>query len=135
MLSISDAFSKDVLRFDIVWKHEGRRTIDSIQYTMPSHDLITTSLDTLYEKAKSTDMTFRPERTRENFIGWPKDYLLSLIQDKSIQATLNPGDIEGIKDLHVTLTSHLEILSRARELLRQFIKERFSLEDLLHASK
>ena len=68
------------------------------------------------------------------FGGWPKDTLRSIVEKQLVQDRIADDDLDRIKELHKVLSAHLGILSTARLQLADFLREHFSLEDLLYVS-
>lgn len=117
-------------RFEIKWKESSparSKSLEAIKYTKLSKEVTLDDLEGAYAGIKR--LAGIPK------IEWPRDVLSALIQDKLIEDYLNPTDKTKIKELYDALKTHLEVLIQAREKLGEFIKSRFSIEDLLYVMK
>lgn len=99
--------------------------LSAISYTIPDDDLI----DFLSGKK-----VIENEELLRDF-DCVQNWGMSLIKDKISEDYIDPENKEKLIELHPILKSHMETLSDAREKLREFIKDHFSLEDLLYVAK
>jgi len=128
---VSSVSSVREFRFEIRWKESSppakSKSLEAIRYTKLSKEITLDDLEGAYAGIKKLAGIPKVE--------WPRDVLSALIQDKLIEDYLSPTDKTKIKELYDALRTHLEILMQAREKLGEFIKNRFSIEDLLYVMK
>lgn len=103
-----------------------------LDFTLPKDELMKLDLNEVYDNVRheSDDSPldlFGTSRTRQS-----TDILLNLVKDKYLEKHIGPDDIDILIDLYPTFKSHQDVLRQARESLREFIRENFSLEDLLY---
>ncbi len=137
----SIALSDLDIRFELIWNRKRNSvfsqqditSLASIEYTRPHESLMKADLEDLFLKIKKArkDESYR----LANALGMPNDLLFALIHDNIVSDKLKPDDILKINQLHDVLAEHLQVLVKARELIRKFIETRFSIEDLLYVSK
>lgn len=127
-----ESIKQPIMRFD-------QFTVDNpnfrgLDFTMPSEELMEIDLNEIYDSALSeryaTGMSiYQKSSTLDSY-----DILLNLVKDKYIEEHLGPDDIDKLVALYPILKAHQEVLAQARESLREFIRQRFSLEDLLYVT-
>jgi len=119
-----------VMRFD-------RLAVDNpyyrgLDFTLPSEELMRLNLNEAYDKIVSESDDLTPDGFLIFGTRASTDILLNLVRHKYIEKRIGPDDIDVLIDLYPTLKSHQEVLRKARESLREFIRKNFSLEDLLY---
>lgn len=126
----STELSPSDMKFQLIWKRRNS-SLDLIEYTMPHEDLMKVDLEELFIRIRraKTDDSYRLAHA----LGMPNDLLFALVHDNIISDKLKPDDISKIYQFHNILKQHLEVLVHARKLIGEFIKARFSIEDLLYA--
>jgi len=143
ILSLSSGFDQLTSRFE--WKTDGTGRLESMAYSTPSDDLENIDLEGVYQKMQrwgtrpfvERDWDFAQVEGGEPAIKhvaleWPKDSLLNLLEGKIVSHVLLPTDVEQIKILYKLAERHLSLLTQTRETLRIFIRENFSIDDLLY---
>jgi hypothetical protein len=118
-------------RFEIKWKESTpparSKSLEAIKYTKLSREVTLDDLEGAYAGIKK--LAGIPK------VKWPRDVLSALIQDNLTEDYINPTDKTKIKELYDALRTHREVLIQAREKLGEFVKNRFSIEDLLYVMK
>jgi hypothetical protein len=128
---VSSASSVREFRFEIKWRESSppakSKSLEAIRYTTLSKEVTLGDLEGTYAGIKKLAGIPKVE--------WPRDVLSTLIQDRLVDDYLTPTDQTKIKELYDALRTHLDVLAQAREKLGEFIKIRFSIEDLLYVMK
>jgi hypothetical protein len=106
-------------------------SVFSIKYSAPSERLMTASLERSYESTcqiadqRKGDGPFSLDE-------WPKDVLLSLVEDNLIEGTVPDNSVAEITAFYQIVTKYTPRLIHAREQLARFLRENFTIEDLLY---
>lgn len=109
-----------------------------VDYSAPSNELLNANLEDLYRCVREFDVSSietRAFNTRSKpsdaTLRWPKELLFSLVQNSTLSAQFADSDYEEILKFTQLLEEHIKLLESARKSLAIFIKENFSLDDLL----
>jgi hypothetical protein len=86
------------------------------------------------EKELNKAYRWAGKKARLSSVGWPRDALRSLVEKKLLTESMTDSDKNKISHLDRLLSTHLETLASVRLRLADFIKQNFSVEDLLYVS-
>jgi hypothetical protein len=120
-------FLADQMQFRITMS--GKR-LQAIEYTVPTSDAMHADFEETYRALEQQGNTWRdaPEQ-------WPVHALAAFVRERTRTGSVTPTDVEAITALHKTIAEYLPVLAGARDHLGQFMRERFTLEDLLYVSR
>jgi hypothetical protein len=133
----------ELMKFNIEW--EGS-TLKRIIYSAPAQLVVAEDFERTYRaipalarkdlmrslvKAKDFEKTYRaiPALT------WPKDLLRSLVEQNLVEGTIIPDNVDQIKWIYEQVSPSVPTIVAARERLGSFIRNNFSLEDLLYTKR
>jgi hypothetical protein len=108
-------------------------SVFSIKYSAPSERLMRASLEDTYEAVSQIADQLKTDESfwlRE----WPEDVLLSLVEENLIEGSIPDNRIAEITQFYEIVEQYTSILTNAREQLAHFLREKFSIEDLLYVS-
>lgn len=139
-LSLSSGFDQLTSRFEC----KTEAGVDSLRYRAPSNDLEKIDFEGIYQEIQGWGTRPFLEQDWQLDLGegevvikhvtleWPKDSLLDLLDGKIVERVVLPADVEQITFLYELTRHHLSLLTQTRETLRSFIRENFSINDLLY---
>lgn len=141
-LSLNKTEALNNMRFELNMENS---TLKSLEYTMPSDELVDVDFQHIFDKFGVIEID-RLENLRymaniikeNNFLnnsGKPYDAIAGLIEGRYDLEIVNPSEVEKIKQLNDLLKKKLKTYSISRQVLRKFITDNFSLEDLLYFEK
>jgi len=102
-----------------------------IKYSAPSERLLGASLENSYEAAYQIADRLRIS-DGEWLKEWPKDVLLSLVEENLIEGTIPDNRVAEFTEFYKIVDMYTPLLTKAREQLACFMREKFTLEDLLY---
>ena len=99
-----------------------------LNYTEPDDEVMRVDLNYYYEKInKMNNAGIQLE--------WPEGVVAALLRDHVVHRSLDIADRERVDSMVRVMRQHLEVLKQARTSLRSFIREEFSIEDLLFVTR
>ncbi|HHL73100.1 MAG TPA: hypothetical protein ENJ29_11380 [Bacteroidetes bacterium] len=134
LLKPSDSFFEECMRFKIEWKTS--RSMRSISYTTPKKSLEQLDFKKQYEWVCYSREYYRKSTNKE----WPLqfnslsagDILATLVKDEYIEDTIEPRDTRKIITVFKSLNNSLQQFEKSRRQLCRFVKNNFTIEDLLN---
>ena len=120
----------DAMTFRLVW--DGG-CLKSVEYSSPSRQLMRVDLEEGYSFIQGIPSTGRGRGSVP--AEWPDGALRSLILDSSPVVSASPDDTGKLKKLHSAAEQYLPLLTAAREHLGIFVRDNFSIEDLLYVHR
>ncbi len=99
-----------------------------LQSLIPTHPLASQTLEHMYEMASK----IKRQPSKENIAAWPQDLLSSLVQDNFKDESIADNNIGLIKQLNEMVTKNIPLLSESRKNFGLFLKNNFSMEDILY---
>ena len=124
-ISLSGIFATG-MRFQIT---EGKR-LKAIEYTMPTEEAMGADFEGMYRAFEEL-----LESRRRTPAEWPVDSLTSFVRDRMIVGSVTPTSVDEIRALHRVISEYLPLLVSTSDRLGQFIRERFTIEDLLYVRR
>ncbi len=130
----SDSFFEECMRFKIEWKTS--RSMRAISYTVPKKSLEQLDFKKQYDWIRQSREYYRKSTNKE----WPLhftslgagDILSTLVKDEYIQDTIEPRDTRKIISVFKRLSNSLRRFEKSRKHLCGFLKNNFTIEDLLN---
>jgi hypothetical protein len=122
------------MRFELLPNPE---SVFAIGYSAPTDWLMTADLEDSYRTAGAIAERLGPHRDilhRDIRWEWPEDVLLCLVQDNLVEERIPDNGTTQLAVLSNMVSRFLPHLTGAREALARFIRENFSVEDLLYVS-
>jgi hypothetical protein len=100
----------------------------AVHYSAPTERLMAADLEESCEIAQNLHQRARAGDSFE----WPRDVLLSLVEDNLVEGRMADEDIAQARQLHEMLEKYTPFLAKARIEVEAFLRKNFSLEDLLY---
>jgi len=119
------------MRFDLV---PAETAVFAIGYTVPSEDLLRDDLCQRYETALKKACEASPDKVPWAMLYWERDFLLEIVEGALVNGVIEAHRLDQVQELALSLETQVAILTAACETLREFIRQRFSLEDLFHVN-
>jgi hypothetical protein len=105
--------------------------IEAIKYDKPVDKVMGIDLEEHYQWLEKVGDVYSLDYDLE----WPQNILVYFFNDEDIEeGRINIRDKESLVEFYNLLKPHAEIMSTARERLRELIKSKFSIEDVLFVS-
>jgi len=106
-------------------------SVFSVKYSAPSERLMKASLEDSYEAVSQSADQLKADESRVWLREWPKDILLSLVEENLIESSIPDNRIAEITAFYEIVAKYAPLLTHAREQLARFLREKFTIEDLL----
>lgn len=112
-------------------------SVFALSYTAPSKRLLEENFRETLESSLliARELLASNRRVVSPWADWPKDLLFEAIENNFEYGVIEANRIDQVRSLCDLLETSLPLLSQAKAKLRTFIQEKFTLEDLLYASK
>lgn len=124
LLLASTLFDRERIYFEVKLM-KGKKSLESIRYTLPNEEAERVDLDLVYDEIRAS--------SQKGPLGvWGPDVLAKVFKGRVIDDDLLPDEVAKIRYLSKHINRHLSVLTQAREALGGFIKNEFTIEDLLY---